>query len=70
MCAYKLIWDDLLGGGMSEVLIIEEIPCENGDGVIAKVTINRPDKLNSLNNEVRTKLKEMCDWADSNDSVR
>ena len=46
---------------MSEVLIIEEIPCENGDGVIAKVTINRPDKLNSLNNEVRTKLKEMCD---------
>ena len=55
---------------MSEVLIIEEIPCGNGDGVIAKVTINRPDKLNSLNNEVRTKLKEMCDWADSNDSVR
>ena len=55
---------------MSEVVIIEEIPCENGDGVIAKVTINRPDKLNSLNQEVISELKAMCAWADSNDSVR
>ena len=29
---------------MDEVVIIEEIPCESGDGAIAKVTINRPDK--------------------------
>ncbi len=55
---------------MSEVVNIEEIPCENGDGVIAKVTINRPDKLNSLNQEVVAALKKMCSWAESNDSVR
>ena len=43
---------------MSEVLVIEEIPCENGDGVIAKVTINRPDKLNALNQDVTSSIKE------------
>ena len=55
---------------MSGVVIIDEIPCESGDGVIAKVTINRPDKLNSLNQEVISALKEMCTWAETNDSVR
>jgi len=55
---------------MSDNLLIEEIPCENGDGVIAKVTINRPEKLNSLNREVTEALKEMCVWAESNDDVR
>tara|TARA_B100001996_G_C18639913_1_gene585230 strand:+ start:467 stop:1291 length:825 start_codon:yes stop_codon:yes gene_type:complete len=55
---------------MSEVVIIDEIPCENGDGVIAKVTINRPEKLNALNQDVVNSLKEMCAWAEANDSVR
>lgn len=55
---------------MSEVLVIEEIPCENGDGVIAKVTINRPDKLNALNQDVTSSIKEMCKWAEENDSIR
>ena len=55
---------------MGEVVIIEEIPCENGDGIIAKVTINRPDKLNSLNQHVVSELKDMCSWAEQNDSVR
>ena len=55
---------------MSEVLVIEEIPCENGDGMIAKVTINRPDKLNALNEDIRNKIKKMCKWADENDSIR
>jgi len=55
---------------MSGVVIIDEIPCESGDGIIAKVTINRPDKLNSLNQEVISALKEMCTWAENNDSVR
>jgi enoyl-CoA hydratase len=59
-----------IGSTMTDAVIIEEIPCENGDGVIAKVTINRPDKLNSLNYAVMNSLKEMCSWADSNDSVR
>ena len=55
---------------MSEVLVIEEIPFENGDGMIAKVTINRPDKLNALNQDVTSSIKEMCKWADENDSIR
>jgi len=55
---------------MSEVLVIEEIPCENGDGMIAKVTINRPDKLNALNQDVTSNIKEMCKWAEENDSIR
>ena len=55
---------------MAESLIIEEIDCENGDGVIAKVTINRPDKLNALNQDVVNSLKEMCKWVEENDSVR
>jgi|TARA_B100001758_G_scaffold87434_1_gene74411 enoyl-CoA hydratase len=55
---------------MSEVLVIEEIPCENGDGMIAKVTINRPDKLNALNQDVTSSIKEMCKWAEENDSIR
>jgi len=55
---------------MSEVLVIEEIPCENGDGMIAKVTINRPDKLNALNQDVTSSIKEMCRWAEENDSIR
>ena len=55
---------------MSEVLVIEEIPCENGDGMIARVTINRPDKLNALNQDVTSSIKEMCKWADENDSIR
>ena len=55
---------------MSEVLVIEEIPCENGDGTIAKVTINRPDKLNALNQDVTSSIKEMCKWAEENDWIR
>jgi|TARA_B100000287_G_scaffold102041_1_gene94317 enoyl-CoA hydratase len=55
---------------MSEVLVIEEIPCENGDGMIAKVTINRPDKLNALNQDVTSSIKDMCKWAEENDSIR
>ena len=55
---------------MAECVLIDEIPCENGDGVIAKVTINRPDKLNALNQDVVNALKEMCAWVEENDSVR
>jgi enoyl-CoA hydratase/carnithine racemase len=34
------------------------------------VTINRPDKLNALNQDVVSAIKEMCAWAENNDSVR
>ena len=70
MCSCKVDLHEPAGKAMSDNLLIEEIPCENGDGVIAKVTINRPEKLNSLNREVTEALKEMCVWAESNDDVR
>lgn len=70
MCSCKVDLQGPTRKAMSDSLLIEEIPCENGDGVIAKVTINRPDKLNSLNREVTEALKEMCVWAESNDDVR
>jgi enoyl-CoA hydratase len=55
---------------MSDVLLIEEMPCESGDGTIAMVTINRPDKLNALDQKVMAAIKEMCQWAEANDKVR
>ena len=57
----------------SEVVNVELIPSndENSDqGNIAMVTINRPDKLNALNSEVMNSLKEICNWVESEDSVR
>ena len=55
---------------MSEVSVVEKIPCENGDGIIAKVIINRPDKLNSLNDDVMSKIKEMSAWVNEDSEVR
>ena len=49
---------------------MEKIPCSNGDGIIAKVIINRPDKLNSLNDDVMSKIKEMSAWVNSDPEVR
>jgi enoyl-CoA hydratase/carnithine racemase len=55
---------------MSDVIKIEKVPVENGDGIIALVSINRPNKLNALNHEVSEGLKEMCIWAEADDEVR
>jgi enoyl-CoA hydratase len=55
---------------MSDVIKIEKVPVENGDGIIALVSINRPNKLNALNHEVSSGLKEMCAWAEADDEVR
>jgi len=55
---------------MSDVIKIEKVPVENGDGIIALVSINRPNKLNALNHEIFSGLKEMCDWAEADDEVR
>jgi enoyl-CoA hydratase len=57
----------------STVLQIENIAAEDSSpvgGLISIWTINRPDKLNALNQEVNTALKSACKWADSNDDVR
>ena len=55
---------------MSDVIKIEKVPVENGDGIIALVSINRPNKLNALNHEVSTGLKDMCAWAEEDADVR
>jgi len=50
---------------MSDVLLVEKL-----DGHIAKLTINRPDKLNALNGEVRRALLDALDRLAADDDVR
>ena len=61
-----------MGAPQTDVLSIEELPInEQKDvGSIALVTINRPDKLNALNDEVMSSLKSMVAWVEVTDSIR
>jgi enoyl-CoA hydratase len=43
---------------------------ERGDDGVARVTLNRPDKLNALNAEVRRRLIELFDELRDDDAVR
>ena len=56
----------------SDVLRIEEIADDDSEdlGSIAFVTIDRPDKLNALNAEVMSSLKDMVSWVENTDSIR
>lgn len=56
----------------SDVLRIEEIAVDDSEdlGSIAFVTIDRPDKLNALNAEVMSSLKDMVSWVENTDSIR
>lgn len=57
----------------SEVVNVELIPSdgENSNlGNVALITINRPNKLNSLNHEVMDSIKKICQWVESDDSIR
>src|ERR1700704_2447178 len=49
---------------MSDVLLIEN------RGAVRILTMNRPDKLNALNNELTTKLLDALLATDGDDSVR
>ena len=56
----------------SDVLTIETLTvddCEDGT-FVALVTINRPNKLNALNADVTSAMKEMVAWAETEDLVR
>ena len=56
----------------ADVLTIETLTvddCEDGT-VVALVTINRPNKLNALNADVTSAMKEMVAWAETEDLVR
>ncbi len=50
---------------MSSLLLVEKL-----DGRIARLTINRPDKMNALNNAVRGELREAMSELHSDDDVR
>jgi len=58
---------------VEEVLLVENMKIEGTfpeGGLISVWTLNRPDKLNSLNSESHKALKEACELAESNDSIR
>ncbi len=57
----------------SDVVAIETIVIDDenpNNGVVAKVIVNRPDKLNALNSDVVTSLMQVCEWAENDDDVR
>ncbi|MDP6889015.1 MAG: enoyl-CoA hydratase/isomerase family protein [Candidatus Thalassarchaeaceae archaeon] len=57
----------------TDVLRIENVPVGTASpagGMVTIWTINRPDKLNSLNAEVNAAIKAACAWAESDDDVR
>ena len=56
----------------SDVLSIEKVAVsdEEINGFIALATINRPNKLNALNSEVMEALKNFCEWAEADTSIR
>lgn len=57
----------------ADELLIEEIAVDDEDetlGVIAIATINRPDKLNALNQQVYSALKQTCAWVEHEEQVR
>ena len=56
-----------------DILLIENVPVEGTfpeGGLISIWTLNRPDKLNSLNSDSHKLLKEACDMVESNDLIR
>ena len=50
-----------------EELTIEE--CSSENGVIIIATINRPDKLNALNIDVKEAIKSLCTWAQKSEEI-
>ena len=55
------------------VLLVEDIPVEDSSpsgGVISIWTLNRPSKLNALNQESHAAIKEQCARAEAEDSIR
>ncbi|MBL6881560.1 MAG: enoyl-CoA hydratase/isomerase family protein [Candidatus Poseidoniaceae archaeon] len=56
----------------TDVLSIETVPVESCDDgtVVALVTINRPNKLNALNSDVTSSIKDMVAWVEQTDTVR
>ncbi len=64
----------LAASGVSEeVLLVEDVPvegCSPSGGVISVWTLNRPSKLNALNRDSHSAIKEQCVRVESEDSIR
>jgi len=55
------------------VLLVEDVPvegCSPSGGLISFWTLNRPNKLNALNRDSHTAIKEQCMRVESEDSIR
>ena len=52
----------------SDVFKVEQVQVEGG--IIAIGTINRPNKLNALNQDVMASIRAFTNWVESNDEVR
>ena len=52
----------------SDVFKVEQVQVEGG--IIAIGTINRPNKMNALNQDVMASIRSFTTWAESNDEVR
>jgi enoyl-CoA hydratase len=55
---------DAVAGGADDVVLLEH------DGPVARLTINRPDKLNALNLRVLARLSERLDEIEHDDTIR
>lgn len=58
---------------MEEVLLVDDITVEEASpkgGIITIWTLNRPNKLNALNNKIHEEIKKQCIRAESDDNVR
>ena len=54
----------------NDVLKIKKVPTKAENGFIAIATINRPSKLNALNNDVMNSLKALSRWVEDSSDIR
>ena len=54
----------------NDVLKIEKVPTKAENGFIAIATINRPNKLNALNDDVMNSLKALSKWVEDSSEIR
>ena len=64
-----LSWKPGLNGCRGEHMAYETLLTDLADGILT-VTLNRPDRLNAFNGQMKTDLLEVYDLADSDDDVR
>ena len=64
-----LSWKPGLNGCRGEHMAYETLLADLADGILT-VTLNRPDRLNAFNDQMKTDLLEVYDLADRDDEVR